>query len=79
MLQACFRERMSASGYNDCEQRCVNRAGSYACECEEGFRADELDPRKCNSIAGAGAADRCSACSHFCNDVGQVSHPCTLI
>ena len=59
-----------SSGYSDCDQRCVNTEGSYSCECEEGFRADELNPRRCISIAVE--ADPCSACSHSCNDVGEV-------
>ena len=61
-----------SSGYSDCDQRCVNTEGSYSCECEEGFRADELDPRRCISIAVI-ETDPCSACSHSCNDVGEVT------
>ena len=50
--------------------RCANTAGSYTCDCVEGFSTDENDLCKCHAVTTV-AADPCTACGHSCNDIGQ--------
>ena len=35
---------------NDCMQKCINSLGSYNCSCDEFFKPDPTDWRKCSGM-----------------------------
>ncbi|XP_052238542.1 neurogenic locus notch homolog protein 1-like [Dreissena polymorpha] len=58
-----------------CDQTCLNREGSFACDCHEGFRLDLTNTSKCADINECNEATH--NCTQFCeNTIGGFRCKC---